>query len=255
MFQLPPYMMIAVGSATVLLLAFINAPTKAYTINMSTSVERYSPTTKIVSKRYKWELDRQAMVDKSDFPIRPNKLIERCKEVVDKGIGLQNPDDLAENFQFIFPVVGPLSKKEYLDAVGGFELGKMFPGFDEGLFYDFRVDPYEPSRVWFTSNFIAVNSGDGPFGKATGKKVVCPPQSVSLTFSKDGKVIKYTGGYVMDKTIGNSGGLGGIFGPLYAIGKGLPFPEARPYSKSILFRFFSFVGNVAGKIQQITKSQ
>ena len=128
----------------------------------------------------------------------------------------------------------------------------MFPGFDEGLHYDFRVDPYEPSRVWFTSNFIAFNTGDGIFGKATNKKVICPPQSISLTFNEDGKVIKYTGGYVMDKTIGNSGGLGGIFGPLYAIGRGLPFPEARPYRASALFRFFQFLGYVGGKIKELT---
>lgn len=50
----------------------------------------------------------------------------------------------------------------------------------------------------------------------TGTKVVCPPQTLSLTFNKEGKVIKYTGGYVMDKTVGNSGGLGGKYMYLHA---------------------------------------
>jgi hypothetical protein len=77
---------------------------------------------------------------------------------------------------------------------------------------------------------------------------VCPPQSISLTFNEEGKVTKYTGGYVMDKTVGNSGGLGGIFGPLYAIGKGLPFPEAQPYKKSLQYRIVGFIGPLLQKL-------
>ena len=38
------------------------------------------------------------------------------------------------------------------------------------------------------------------------------------------------GGYVMDRRQGNTGGLGGLLGPFYAIGKPLPFPEAQPYA-------------------------
>ena len=73
--------------------------------------------------------------------------------------------------------------------------------------------------------------------------VNCPPQSISLKFNKQGKVIQYTGGYVMDKTIGNTGGLGGVFGMLYAIGRPLPFPEAQPYKKSLQFSMFSSIKN------------
>lgn len=57
----------------------------------------------------------------------------------------------------------------------------------------------------------------------------------------------------MDKTVGNTGGLGGIFGPLFAIGKGLPFPEAQPYKKSIQFSAFNFFGTLAGKVSKLTK--
>ena len=32
--------------------------------------------------------------------------------------------------------------------------------------------------------------------------------------------------------MGNTGGLGGVFGPAYAIGKPLPFPEANPWKPS-----------------------
>jgi hypothetical protein len=80
---------------------------------------------------------------------------------------------------------------------------------------------------------------------------VCPPQAISLTFNERGKVTKYTGGYVMDKERGNSGGMGGIFGPLYAIGKPLPFPEAHPWSPSLRYRLFTRIGAIASSISKM----
>jgi len=216
----------------------------------STLSNKMKTEVRISTKKYSWELDSAAMLSKSSFKIKPAQLIERCKAVVDKGIGLKNPDDLSEDFVFQFPIVGPLSKSEYLSAVGGFSLGQMFPDFDKGLYYDFRVDPLKPNRVWFQASFSAVHSGEGPFGKPTGLLVTCPPQAISLSFDEKGKVVKYTGGYVMDKEVGNSGGMGGIFGPLYAIGKPLPFPEARPWSPSLQYRVFNFIGSLATKLSK-----
>lgn len=79
-------------------------------VGASTSVKP-SPTTaslpstaRIASRKYAWELDSSAMLAKSTFKIKPAALVERCKAVVDKGIGLQNPDDLAEDFVFQFPI-------------------------------------------------------------------------------------------------------------------------------------------------------
>jgi len=205
---------------------------------------------KVYTKKYSWELDTKAMLAKSNFNIKPDTLIERCKEVVDKNIGLENPDDLADDFSFQFPVIGPLTKSEYIKAVQGFELKALFPDLNP-QFCDFRVDPFQPNRVWFTANFEATHTGDTKlFGKATGRRVICPPQAISLTFNADGKVVRYTGGYVMDKTLGNSGGMGGAFGPLWAIGKGFPFPEAKPYSPSIQFRIFSFIGSLAQRFSK-----
>ena len=54
----------------------------------------------------------------------------------------------------------------------------------------------------------------------------------------------------MDRELGNTGGLGGIFGMLYAIGKSLPFPEAQPWKKSLKYKAFSFFGNLAQKFQK-----
>lgn len=237
-------------STTMLLLFFLLVALVHVIFASTLAGNKLKGDTKITTKRYSWELDSAAMLSKSSFKIKPAQLIERAKAVVDKGIGLKNPDDLSEEFVFQFPIVGPLSKSEYLSAVGGFSLGQMFPDFDKGLYYDFRVDPLKPNRVWFQASFSAVHSGEGPFGKPTGITVTCPPQAISLSFDEKGKVVKYTGGYVMDKEVGNSGGMGGIFGPLYAIGKPLPFPEARPWSPSLQYRVFNFIGNVATKLSK-----
>ena len=48
----------------------------------------------------------------------------------------------------------------------------------------------------------------------------------------------------MERSIGNTGGLGGIFGPAYAIGKPLPFPEARPWKPSKRYRALQLVGRL-----------
>lgn len=143
----------------VLLVTMINV-TDSIAQNSRIAVPRGTALEKISTKKYKWELDTQAMMSKNPFKIPPTKLINRCKEVVDRGIGLAQTEDLAEDFVFQFPIVGPLGKEEYLSAVGGFSLGQMFPNFDEGLYYDFRVDPYQTNRVWFTATFSANHAGE-----------------------------------------------------------------------------------------------
>lgn len=69
----------------------------------------------------------------------------------------------------------------------------------------------------------------------------------------DGKVVKYTIGHVMERSIGNTGGLGGIFGPAYAIGKPLPFPEANPWKPSKRYRALMLVGNFLSWLQSRKK--
>ena len=82
-------------------------------------------------------------------------------------------------------------------AVIGFKLSDTFPDLNSG-YCDFRVDPFRPNRVWFTSFFAATHTGEGTiFGKPTGKSVESPPQTMSLSFNEDGQVTFFTGGYVM----------------------------------------------------------
>merc|ERR1712086_896095 len=46
------------------------------------------------------------------------------------------------------------------------------------------------------------------------------------------------------------GGLGGIFGPAYALGKPLPFPEANPWKPSKRYRALMLVGQLASWLQK-----
>ena len=45
-----------------------------------------------------------------------------------------------------------------------------------------------------------------------------PPQCFSFSFNEKGQVYKMTGGYCVDRTVGDTKGLGGLFGVLEALG-------------------------------------
>ena len=94
--------------SSVLLLIFLTFSVAKPTVGLNV-------TPKLISKRNRWELDTASMLAKSDFKIKPAALIERCKEVIGRNVGLDDENDLAEDFTFQFPIVGPLSKKEYLE--------------------------------------------------------------------------------------------------------------------------------------------
>ena len=163
-----------------------------------------------------------------------------------------NPDTLASDFRFQGPVVGGedgLTKEEFLKAVGGFDIKSAFPDINPG-FHHFRVDPFAPDRVFFTSTATGTHLGNFLGIAPTGKSFNTPPQACSVTIDKSGKIKKYTIGHVMDRSVGNTGGLGGIFGPLVAIGKPFPFPEARPYKPSKRYRAFQLLGSAMTKLNK-----
>lgn len=149
---------------------------------------------------------------------------------------------LADDFQFIGPVIGPFDRSTFAAQLTAINLTELYPD-ARVRFHHFRVDPFEPSRVWVTCRNIGTNLGTAPplITEATGKAYESPPECISLRFNEAGQVDQYTGGFVMDRSQGNTGGLGGVLGPLYAIGKGLPFPEAQPYEGSWRKRIFDWL--------------
>merc|ERR1712094_119336 len=78
---------------------------------------------------------------------------------------------------------------------------------------------------------------------------VAPPV-VQRHLHEEGLVRKFTIGYVMDRDVGNSGGLGGAYGLLYAISKPLPFPEAQPWKISKRYKAFLFFGNLTSALKK-----
>ncbi|GAQ79407.1 hypothetical protein KFL_000300050 [Klebsormidium nitens] len=182
------------------------------------------------------------------FSIAPDRLIELTKNVLAKNQGVDDPLLLADDFKFAAPIIY-LGKKEFLKAFASFQLKVAFPDV-EANFYNFFVDPYEPNRVWFFTRTRATHTGPLKFGartiKPTYKRVEAAPEVSSMTFNEEGKVTKLTVGYVADRRVGNTGGLGALFGILYAVGHPLPFPEARPYKASWTYWTFITVQRVYG---------
>jgi len=211
-------------------------------------------------------LDVAATLAASTFPIPPADLVTRAQNVLRQEFGTKQGSDpdslLSDDFQFVAPIVGPLSKREFLTAFGSFKVKEAFPDLQDNSW--FKVDPLEPNRVWFVSRATGTHTGTLRFGRPnppTGKVVQSPPQAQSMLFNKEGLVYTLTVGYCMDKRIGNTEGLGGVFGLLKGIGRPLPFPEGqRLYNPSLRIEAFERIakagdalgygpvpGNSAGK--------
>lgn len=134
----------------------------------------------------------------------------------------------------------------------GFSVTDAFPD-ARNNYHGFRVDPFQPRRVWFTSRFVGTNTGKfGGSVPPSGRLVEPPPQACSLTFDPaTGLCTRLTVGYSQDRSVGNTGGLGGVFGLLFAIGAPLPFPEAQPWRMSLRYRLFNVLGGAAQKLGKL----
>jgi hypothetical protein len=197
-------------------------------------------------------LDEEALLAESTFPIAPAALIEKCKACLLTNFGSAVPELLAEDFAFVAPVVGPLKKEAFVSAFQSFDVLTAFPDM-RFQYHHFRVDPLEPCRVWFTSR--AVSTHTGSFANAipaTGKVVESPPQGCSMRFNEAGECTQLTVGYVLDRQLGNTGGLGAVFGLLYAIGAPLPFREAQPWKASLRYKAFLKLPAVLAALKKFT---
>jgi len=175
-------------------------------------------------------------------------LIKEAKKLLDAEFGVKDHSLLADDFQFIFQVIGPLQKDEFLLIFPEFKVEKAFPNMAKNYF-GFTIDPFEPNRIWFFSRAVARHEGPftwfGQTWEGTGTQIYCPPQVFSFSFDDRMKCYKFTGGYPVDRTVGNTGGLGGLFGLVHAIGGVLPFSEGRPMITSFGFdAFMYYIPNV-----------
>jgi hypothetical protein len=67
------------------------------------------------------------MLAESTFPIKPDALVTKAKEFMMAATkGSYDADAMASSFEFVGPVVGPLSKDAFLTAIGSFDLKVRF---------------------------------------------------------------------------------------------------------------------------------
>jgi len=197
--------------------------------------------------------DSPSSIETPSFPISPKDLIQRAKTIVyENKIGLNdNGDCLADNFVFRAQFV-EVDKPGMLSALQSFNLEDSFDMVQ--YFYDWRVDPFQRNRVWFMNRVEAkhVNTfmGVKPDGN---KELILPPQLFHMDLNEDAKVTEF-GFYTVDRAQGNTGGLGGAFAYFYGVGRPLPFPEAKPYRKSLRRRLVEGLAGLASKLQRKKKS-
>ena len=155
------------------------------------------------------------------------QLLKLTTQLLESNFGVEDPELLGESFTFSGPVVGPLKKEEFLKTFGTFTFKDAFPDLDYD-YQDMRVCPYDTNRVWYTSSPSGTHTGTLKLGdKAyppTGKRWVNPPECGSMQFDEEGKCVALTGGYIMDRRMGNTNGLGGVFGVCEALEIPPPFP-------------------------------
>merc|ERR1711957_331729 len=172
----------------------------------------------------------------------------RVKEIMNPGIKLGLEDDgncLADDFEFVAAVVGPIGKDEYINALSNFKLEDSFD-INQNAF-GFLVDPMQTNRVWWFSRSEATHKGAFMGAEPTGKKLTLPPQTFHMDFNEDGK-IKELGFYTTDRRSGNTGGLGGAFAYFYGVGKPLPIPECQPFKPSKRYRLLNLFGSLAKRM-------
>jgi len=144
-------------------------------------------------------------------------MIQLAKGVLAARAGEEDSTLLTEDCMWSGPKVGPLGKKAYLGMFEEIKFKSAFPDLVED-YRNFRVDPYDPYRVWFDSKLEGTWTGPLAGKVPNGNKFRSPVESNSLTFDDDGFCTRITAGYAMDPTDSNTGGLGGLFGIYYALG-------------------------------------
>lgn len=199
-------------------------------------------------------LNEKELLEQSTFSIKPEALMKRAKYVLGPECGIGTLDEgncLAEDFEFIAAVVGPIPRTGYLDALTNFNLASSFT--IQSNYFGMSVDPLQPNRVWFM-NRVRGRHDRGAFMGAppTNQEIVYPPQTLHLDFNDNGDVTEF-GFYTSDRRQGTTGGLGGAFGFMHAVGKPLPIPECQPYKPSKRFRLLQFIGKTAEKFQKKKK--
>mmetsp|Transcript_14130 Transcript_14130/g.33995 ORF Transcript_14130/g.33995 Transcript_14130/m.33995 type:complete len:981 (-) Transcript_14130:865-3807(-) len=144
-------------------------------------------------------------------PFPETVMITLAKGLIFANFGMDDTSLLSENFQFLSSTVGPVGKSRFLTSYAADQFGDFRSDYQ---FSNYRVDPYDPYRVWCDIKLI----GSGLEG---------PPLAYSFTFDDDGFCTRINTA-VLDNSIGNTGGLANIEGIRYSLGEGSSDISTRP---------------------------
>ena len=166
-------------------------------------------------------------------PFPESVMFSLAKRIIDTYYGVDEPSLLTADFQFSGPLVGPLTKDQHVRQSTAASVKAALPDLSLDA-YNFEIDAYDPQRVWL----ILKSSGTQTKALVQGDRVVkeapevparyeSSPEAVSVSINEKGLCYRVTTGYILDKEIGNTKGLGGSLGLLEAIGAGRSFLETR----------------------------
>jgi hypothetical protein len=144
------------------------------------------PVTTVVSRFFGRPMEQIKEPTTFLAPFPETVMISLAKGVLFAKLGEEDPSLLSKDFTFLTPTDGPIAKKKFIESYAPEQFGDFEQDY---IFNNYRVDPYDPYRVWVDVKLLG-NSLEGP------------PQAWSFTFDDDGFCTRITGGAVMDPSIG-----------------------------------------------------
>jgi len=144
------------------------------------------------------------------------KTIEYTSEPGYRSFSLKDipTDYYSEEYVFRGPVIGPLNRKDLVDANTCFGLSTAFPDLDRQPF-GFAVDPENPYRVIFFERWKATHKGEfsylGLKLPATNNKAETPIMPFSIVWTPEGNIIYEHLTTAVDRFEGNTMGKVAVF--------------------------------------------
>ena len=162
-----------------------------------------------------------------DSRLPADRLLELTAALIESKFGTENSALLAPSFTFSGPVGEPLDRTSFL-AAGWIDLEAGMPDLEQN-YRDARPCGFDVNRVWYTSSPLGTHTRPLTLGSVThpptGRRWESPPECGSATFDAEGRCVSVTFGYVMDRRMGNTDGLGGLFGLCSALELPMPVPK------------------------------
>ena len=138
----------------------------------------------VISRFFGRPVDPLGEVSTFLAPFPETVMIQLVKGILTTNLAADDPALLSKDFTFLTPSLGPVGKAKFIESYATQEFGGFEPEYSH-----FRVDPFDPYRVWVDV-------------KPVGPGLEGPPQAFSFTFDDDGFCTRITAGAVMDPSIG-----------------------------------------------------